>query len=126
MKKYYIFLSVISVVLIGFTVLTIFYFHDYIEITKEIYDLEIDHTLAALFVAIIPSGDKTPIERPDTSGLQAQANHSLTLGIIFLVIAISALALLIIILKKILKNRKQQANKDITSSGENTGIEVSL
>ena len=125
MKKYYIFLSVISVILIGFTVLTIFYFHDYYEITKEIYKLEMDHTFTSLF-SFVTSEDGVSKERPDTSGLQAQADHSLVLAIVFLIITIVALTLLVFILIKIFKNRNQQANKDITSSGESTGIEESL
>lgn len=125
MKKYYIFLSVISVILIGFTVLTIFYFHDYYEITKEIYKLEMDHTFTSLF-SFVTSEDGVSKERPDTSDLQAQADHSLVLAIVFLIIAIIALALLVFILIKIFKNRNQQASKDITSSEESTEIEESL
>lgn len=125
MKKYYIFLSVISAILIGFTVLTIFYFHDYYEITKEIYKLEMDHTFTSLF-SFVTSEDGALKERPDTSGLQAQADHSLVLALVFLIIAIIALTLLILILIKIFMNRNQQVNKDITSSGESTGIEESL
>ena len=48
MKKYYIFLSIISVFLLAFIGLAIFYYHDYYEITKEIYKLEVNHTFTSL------------------------------------------------------------------------------
>ena len=114
MKKYYIFLSLIGVVFIGFTVLSIFYYHDYYEITKEIYKLELDHTFTSLLPFISSDESGTKKERPDTSGLQHEANVSLTLGIIFTVIATIALAAFIVLLLKTLKNQK--LNKEATSA----------
>ena len=108
MKKYYIFLSIFTILLLVFTGLTIFYYHDYYKITKEIYKLELNHA----FTSLIPFGregdETTAKERPDTSGLQAQADLSLALGIVFNVIACIALALFVVALVKTLKNRKTQ------------------
>ena len=101
-KKYYIFLSVSAALLIGFTILSIFYFHDYYEITKEIYKIELDYSFTSLFSSMV-DGLK---DRPDTSGLQAEADRSLTLGIIFTVIACIALAFFIVFIIKMIKAKK--------------------
>lgn len=122
MKKYYIFLSIIGAILIGFTVLTIFYYHDYYEITKEIYKLEMGHTFSSL-LSFLPSEDNTKKERPDTSGLQKEADFSLTLGIIFTVVACIALALFVIFLYKTLKKKNQGLPKETIASSENAGAE---
>lgn len=125
MKKYYIFLSVIGAILIGFTVLAIFYYHDYYEITKEIYKLEMGHTFSSL-LSFFPSEDNAQKERPDTSDLQKEADASLTLGIIFTVVACIALALFVIFLIKTLKKKNQESPKETISSSENAGAEQSL
>ena len=114
MKKYYIFLSILSVILIGFTVLTILYFHDYYEITKEIYKLELDYTFTSLIPFITPE-ETTPKERPDTSLLQAEADYSLRLGIVFLVIACIILILLAITIIKMFRIKHQQLDKETTN-----------
>lgn len=110
MKKYYIFLSIISVFLLAFIGLAIFYYHDYYEITKEIYKLEVNHTFTSLIPFFNEGESSTPKERPDTSGLQAEANASLTLGIIFTVFACFALTLLVIKIIKFIKIKKCKLN----------------
>ena len=111
MKKYYIFLSVISVFLLAFIGLAIFYYYDYYEITKEIYKLELNHTFTSLIPFFNEGENTTPKERPDTSGLQAEANVSLTLGIIFTVLACAALTLLVIEVIKIINIKKSRINE---------------
>ena len=126
MKKYYIFLSIAGAILIGFTVLAIFYYHDYYTITKEIYKLELNHTFTSLIPFFSTDESDKPKERPDTSGLQKEADVSLTLGIIFTVLACLALVLFTLCLIKMLKKKNQGSLKEATSSNENTGAEQSL
>ena len=97
-------LSVSVALLIGFTILSIFYFHDYYEITKEIYKIELDYSFTSLFSSMV-DGLK---DRPDTSGLQAEADVSLTLGIIFTAIACIALGLFIVFITKMIKAKKSE------------------
>lgn len=111
MKRYYIFLSIFGVILLVFTGLAIFYYHDYYEITKEIYKLEVNHTFTSLIPFFNEGENTTPKERPDTSGLQAEADISVTLGIIFTVLACVALTLLVIEVIKIINTKKSKTNE---------------
>lgn len=93
-----------------FTGLAIFYYHDYYEITKEIYKLEVNHTFTSLIPFFNEGESNTPKERPDTSGLQAEADISLTLGIIFTVFACVALTLLVIKIIEFINIKKSNLN----------------
>ena len=113
MKKQYVVLSILGVLVITFGVLSGVFFDRYVDITKEIVGMDTGY----LFTAFIPfigtnNGEETttsiqPRERPDTSALRSKADVSLTLGIIFTVIASIMLILLVLWIIKILKDKKR-------------------
>lgn len=76
--------------------------------------MELDYTFTSLIPFITPE-ETTPTERPDTSLLQAEADYSLRLGIIFLVIACIILILLAITIIKMFRDKHQQLNKETTN-----------
>ena len=111
MKRYCIFLSIFSLIIFVCIGLSIFCYHEYYQITKEIYKIELNHTFTSLIPFANENGEITPQERPDTSGLQADANSYLTLGIIFTVFGCIALALLILKTIKAIRIQKTKINK---------------
>ena len=111
MKRYYIFLLIFSLIIFVCIGLSIFCYLEYYQITKEIYKLELNHTFTSLIPFANENGEITPQERPDTSSLQAEADISLTLGIIFTVLACAALTLLAIEVIKIINIKKSKTNE---------------
>ena len=111
MKKQYIILSIFILLTITFTVLTIVFFHEYKDITKEIVSKELSYDFSSLFpIGTSEEGVSiTPKERPDTSTLSAKADNMKLGGIIFLILAIISLGLTIFYLIRILKERKSLA-----------------
>ena len=116
MKKQYVVLSILGVLVITFGVLSGVFFDRYVDITKEIVGMDTGY----LFTAFIPfigtnNGEETttsiqPRERPDTSALRSKADVSLTLGIIFTVIASIMLILLVLWIIKILKVKRKETS----------------
>ena len=111
MKKRYIFLILFVVLFIGFTVTAIFFFRDCYKITREIYKVELTHSLTSL--SSVFSGDDTGLkERPNISAMQAEADASLNYGIIFSVFAIVSLMSAIMYLVKILDSNRMQLTEE--------------
>ena len=108
MKKHYAILSILIALLITFTVLTIVFFHEYKDITREIVGKELSYDFSSLFPigGISGDGDTTPKERPDTSALAAKADNYKLGGIIFLVLAILVLAGITYFIIRIIRQRK--------------------
>ena len=111
MKRHYIFLILFIVLFIGFTITSIFFFRDCYKITKEIYKVQLTHSLTSL--SSVFSGDDTGLkQRPNISAMQAEADASLNCGIAFSVVAILSLMSAIIFLVKILDSHRMQLTEE--------------
>ena len=120
MKKYYIVLSILLVIVITFTVLSIVFFVHYKDITKEIVSQELSYSFTGFIPIFQPKeGEEgveiTKQERPDTSALKADSDVALTLGIIFTVIASISLIIFVLGIIKMLEDKKK-LSKDTNSS----------
>ena len=119
MKKRYIILSILLVVIITFGVLSGVFFVRYKDITEEIVGKEVSYSFTGFIPILQPkeNGEGYEIvqqERPDTSALKADSNVALGLAITFLVIGCIALIGFVIYLIFTIKKKKLLDIKDTT------------